>query len=120
MAQRWYISGPMTGLEDWNRPAFDEAESTLEDMGLATFNPARAFPVKEIECWEECIIRDVLHMLDTNDQWCVALLPGWEDSRGARLEAMLAFSRNWPVALYTGDRLSIIPRRSLFSKLRST
>ena len=36
---RIYIAGPMTGHEDLNRPAFLEAQKTLEAMGHEVFNP---------------------------------------------------------------------------------
>jgi len=39
---RTYISGPMTGREAYNRPAFFAAETILLASGAASvFNPAR-------------------------------------------------------------------------------
>lgn len=35
-----YLSGPMTGLPDLNRPAFDAAARLLRGKGLTVYNPA--------------------------------------------------------------------------------
>tara|TARA_R110000765_G_scaffold85189_1_gene164388 strand:+ start:1836 stop:2132 length:297 start_codon:yes stop_codon:yes gene_type:complete len=35
-----YIAGPMTGLENFNRQAFCDAQSFLESLGFTTLNPA--------------------------------------------------------------------------------
>ena len=37
---RIYISGPMTGYEDLNRPEFRKVQAILETMGHEVFNPA--------------------------------------------------------------------------------
>ena len=40
-----YLSGPMTGREDWNRAAFAEAERACRDVGAChVFNPAKDAP----------------------------------------------------------------------------
>ena len=38
--KRCFISGPMTGIEDFNRPAFMAAEEALKLAGFSVFNPA--------------------------------------------------------------------------------
>lgn len=35
-----FLSGPMSDIEDYNRPAFNEAARELRAMGLKVFNPA--------------------------------------------------------------------------------
>lgn len=35
-----FLSGPMSDVEDYNRPAFNEAAGILRSMGLTVFNPA--------------------------------------------------------------------------------
>lgn len=42
---RIYLSGPMTGLSDLNRPAFDAAEKRLTAEGHFVINPHRLYPV---------------------------------------------------------------------------
>lgn len=42
---RIYISGPMTGLPDLNRPAFDAAEKRLTEQGHFVINPHNLTPI---------------------------------------------------------------------------
>lgn len=81
-----YISGPMTGLPESNYPAFFAAEAQLSDAGFAVANPAR-IPDPDPNTWEN-YMRGAVKMVCDCD--AVALLPGWEASRGARFEVELA------------------------------
>lgn len=77
-----FISGPMSGIEDYNRPAFLEAEKRLIEAGYSVFNPAWLLV-------DESWTRDDLMTIDVAAlSRCDAIyqLPGWEESRGARVE----------------------------------
>jgi hypothetical protein len=80
-----YIAGPMSGYADFNYPAFRSAAEQLRAAGYAVGNPAdldgTGLPYKEC-------IRLGLALLFTCDH--LALLPGWERSRGAVLERQAA------------------------------
>jgi hypothetical protein len=83
-----YVSGPMTGLPDFNFPAFQEAAAALRAKGGVVVNPAEldgrdTGPMT----WEDYLRRDIRALMDCTH---IALLPGWEGSRGARLEAHIA------------------------------
>ena len=41
---RVYIAGPMTGLPDFNYPAFNAAAAKLRALGLEVLNPAENPP----------------------------------------------------------------------------
>ncbi|RMQ98466.1 hypothetical protein ALP94_04655 [Pseudomonas savastanoi pv. glycinea] len=83
--KRIYISGPMTGLPEYNFPAFAAEAERLRGLGFDVVNPAEINP--EGGTWEECMRRDVA-MLVTCDH--VATLPGWDKSQGAQLEVYIA------------------------------
>ena len=90
-----YIAGPMTGLPDWNYPAFFEAEAELREQGFQVLNPASSgdpasFPERSWSDW----IRLALGLLIQCDG--VALLDGWEASRGASLEFHVATALGMP------------------------
>lgn len=92
-----YIAGPMTGLPEFNYPAFMQAEKRLVARGYVVLNPARHGYVDGFT-WLDYMrlgIRDVTH----SDG--VALLPGWENSRGATLEKYVADAFGLPVKLET-------------------
>lgn len=86
---RVYIAGPMTGLPEHNYPAFNDLEDWLLNDGLGFFerlgvcNPARNFGGDTTREFRE-YMREDLGMLATCDG--IVLLPGWADSRGAKLE----------------------------------
>lgn len=80
-----YLSGPMTGLPQLNKPAFDAAAEFLRGEGHVVFNPAEvSLPGSS---WADYMRVDIIAMLSCE---AVYLLPGWEKSRGARLEHHIA------------------------------
>lgn len=84
---RIYIAGPMTGLPDHNFPAFDTAARRLEKAGWEVVNPADNFGGLVNLPRASYLRVDVALLLQCD---ALALLPGWEDSRGAQLEYLLA------------------------------
>lgn len=81
---RVYLSGPMTGIADNNFPAFHRWAAKLRADGLDVVSPAE---IQEAGTWELCLRAD-LRELCTCDT--IALMPGWENSRGAHLELHVA------------------------------
>ncbi len=92
-----YISGGMSGYAEWNFPLFNAVEKALTDLGYAVVNPSHLN--KPGTPWEECLRVDLIEMLSQNVQG-VAVLPKWEDSRGARLEVHIAKELGIPVQPY--------------------
>lgn len=84
--KRIYIAGPMTGLPDFNYPAFNTAAERLRALGFEVENPAEN-PEPHCGSWLG-YMRMAIRQLSQCDG--VALLPGWNDSRGARIEHQLA------------------------------
>lgn len=85
-----YIAGPMSGLPEFNYPAFNAAEGRLLVAGHYPLNPARSEEhntTGKPQAWD-WYMRHALRMVADADG--VALLPGWEDSRGAKLEHVVA------------------------------
>lgn len=104
-----YIAGPMSGLPEFNFPAFHAAANELRAEGHEVFSPAE----RDIERHDGVDIskgnangcqitaakehgfslRDAL----ADDTWwickeadAIAMLPGWENSKGANAEWSLA------------------------------
>ena len=94
MTERLYLSGPMTGMPDWNYPAFNDAAENLRVVGgYEVLNPAELDPEgaepHELS-WVDCINRDLEAMYRFKPDGIV-FLPGWANSVGARIEAGLAY-----------------------------
>jgi hypothetical protein len=82
--RRAYIAGPMTGLPDFNYPAFHAEAARLRKLGYHVENPAEK---KEQPTWAAYMRQAITYMLTCE---IVALLPGWTESRGATLERYIA------------------------------
>jgi hypothetical protein len=92
-ASRLYLAGPMTGFEDFNFPAFNKMAANLRALGYIVENPAEHGVVANV-AWADYIAYDLTH-LGLCDQ--VAVLPGWENSKGASLEVHIARELGMPV-----------------------
>lgn len=83
---RTYISGPMTDMPDLNFPAFHAAAARLRAQGVEVVNPAE-LGEHEGWAWADYLRRDIKALADCQT---IYLLPGWENSKGARLEHHIA------------------------------
>ncbi|ACV57540.1 DUF4406 domain-containing protein [Alicyclobacillus acidocaldarius] len=99
---RWYLAGPMSGYPDFNRPAFHEAAARLRAQGLIVVNPAEIRGDEDCE-WDDWM-RAALHCL--LGCHAVVFLPGWEFSRGAQLEYMVATGLEMPVFEYRDGEIT--------------
>lgn len=90
---RIYISGPMSGVKDFNFPAFNAAAAELRRMGHEVVNPAELGEHADW-VWADYLKRDLKVLLDCD---VVFALPGWRDSRGASLECDVASRLGMPV-----------------------
>lgn len=110
-----YIAGPMTGLPDWNFPAFFEAEKELLSLGYEVVNPAHSDgatvqealesagnPETPNNTWRWYMRRDLPHVLEV-DALCV--LPGWRNSKGASLEVHVAKAIGLPIYVLKDGKL---------------
>ena len=81
-----YVSGPMTGHDDLNFPAFNEAEKYLRSRGFDVENPAAKGIVDGWE-WEDYLRYDIRALMDCG---AIYTLPGWYRSPGSQLEVAIA------------------------------
>jgi hypothetical protein len=85
-APRVYLAGPMTGLPEFNYPAFIAEAARLRAMGFEVENPAEN-PLPADAPWQLCMRAAIRQMVGCD---MVATLPGWDKSQGAQLEVYLA------------------------------
>lgn len=101
-----YLAGPITGVPYYNVHLFEAAAAFLRAKGLDVVSPIEMDGPGWRECallvpdgdpakwtgvsghtWGDMLARDVKAVADECRQ--IALLPGWERSKGARLEAFV-------------------------------
>lgn len=90
MGNKVYIAGPMSGYEEFNFPAFNRMEELLRgSYGYKhVINPAKLHPTTDLP-WVEFLKLDLRELIACD---AVFLLKGWEKSRGATLEAFVAYT----------------------------
>ena len=98
---RVYIAGPMTGIKDFNYPAFDKAAAAWREKGWLVENPAEHFNRDQTLPYRRYMRLAILTVINCD---AIATLPGWIESRGATLEMGIAmvlglsvFDANRPV-----------------------
>jgi Domain of unknown function (DUF4406) len=111
-----YLAGQMTGIPQFNFPAFHEAARTLRSLGIEVISPAEiddpetaTLAMKSVtgklgdasphgQTWGDFLARDVKIVADQVDG--VALLKNWERSKGAKLEVTVALLAGKDVYAY--------------------
>jgi hypothetical protein len=102
-----YLAGPMTGIPQFNYPAFHTAAARLRELGHTVFNPAESdSPEYQAAAmaspdgaqgsishlphssWGDILAEDV-KMISEGGVEAIVTLPGWQNSKGARLEVFL-------------------------------
>lgn len=109
-----YISGPMTGHPDKNLESFKQAQTVLESKGYNVLNPheiaetvnIRFFEMGKVAEYEDYLKEDIIQMLSHAD--CVLVLPGWCNSKGAKLELAVALACGINVYFTMADALAFI------------
>lgn len=126
MSIKLYVAGPMQNIPGYNFQAFDDATAVLRRLGFTVISPAERDRERNPEAyeiakkspdgkwtpndtggltWAQILAGDIIIIADEVDG--VALLPGWERSSGARLEAFVGLLRNKTFGFYHPEDESI-------------
>lgn len=117
-----YIAGPMRGIPNWNMDKFAEAEKLWKGFGHHVFSPAQLVKAMGYDTNGSCEpgtktgLEHLKHVM-LSDIACiyacdaVAVIAGWEDSRGSTVEVALAQFLGLPIyCAATMRRLNIVTR----------
>lgn len=102
-----YISGPMSGLPEFNYPAFNEAARILRANGYRVYNPAELQGLSEeklqrmtkFEIWVWYMKRAIRLELKADT---IVMLSGWRKSKGAKVERWLAKILGYEILEFEG------------------
>lgn len=107
-----YVAGPMTGIPEYNAPAFRRAAAELRMRGFHVISPVELDEMDGVSLeaeaasattllsspgwdWARALARDIKVIIQRAD--AVVVLEGWERSRGAFLETATAYALGMPV-----------------------
>jgi hypothetical protein len=98
----YYLSGPMSDIEDHNWPAFEAAAEQLRGLAIKIISPAEIVAgdgnPKGSMPWDYYVKADLVPLVRDCDG--IIMLRGWPKSRGARLEMSIALDLLYPVYYY--------------------
>src|SRR3990167_8029071 len=83
-----YLAGPMRGHPQLNFPTFHAEAARLRAQGHEVFNPAEQHAVSDGPPLRDVLRADLSWICQHAEQ--VALLPGWQSSKGACAERAVA------------------------------
>ena len=104
-----YLSGPMSGMAEYNFPAFHAAASKLRARGYDVFNPAEIDNGDTSKPKNYYLAQDIGAVLDCDT---LVLISGWKHSSGARLERDVAAAVGKEILELTDDNELVIPASS--------
>lgn len=118
----YYLAGPMTGIPQFNFPTFYEATARLREGGYTIISPAEMDAeggidaealastdgdnTKLTKTWGDLLARDVKIVADKVRG--IIFLPGWFNSRGARLEAFTGLLCAHEFGFYRRDSVELV------------
>lgn len=104
LTSKMFLSGPMTGYDDFNFPLFNHVAAELRERGFEVVNPVdicKKFKKESVLSSKETFNK-MIAMQQEAEQTCdtIVLLPGWEKSRGVRLELKTAIEKDMKIILW--------------------
>lgn len=107
---RVYISGAISGREPNEvRKEFEGAEKLLTSLGWKAVNPL-ANGLTDAHTWEEHMRADLRLLLECDK---IVVLPGWWESKGARLEVFVATELGMEVMPLIGREFMTVREESI-------
>jgi hypothetical protein len=121
-----YLAGPMSGIPQFNFPLFYSAAKELRVQGWEVVSPAEMDDAEDSgaalksldgnvndrtivkKTWGEFLSRDVKLLADGGIEGII-FLPGWDKSKGARLEAYVGLNLNFKFFMFDPDTNAISP-----------
>lgn len=89
-----YVIGPVTGKPKDNLPMFNQVRGELMEAGHRVDIPHDY--ISSGVSWRYAMARSIEHICDKmrwkGSKFAIAMLDGWEESKGARIEHDLAMS----------------------------
>jgi nucleoside 2-deoxyribosyltransferase len=98
---KYYISGPMSGIPDYNYPYFEKVTKQLRARGFNILSPHEN-PQPTTSLTTEGLWQYFMNLCEkqVEEADVIIMLPGWMYSRGAMQELQWAIEQRMPVHFY--------------------
>ena len=93
-----YLSGPMTGVPEFNAPLFRSVAGELRRQGYRVFVPHDLSKHDQSLPWALYMRWAIRALMDCDE---IVMLPGWKESKGAMLEYQIASALGMPIRHWT-------------------
>lgn len=101
----YYLSSKMTGINEYNYPAFNRIAEKLRAKGLQILNPAEINQVVPHKKRSDYLRDDIQHLLRCD---ALILFGDWENSKGALLELANAKELGMDIFIFNEDENSLL------------
>lgn len=109
--KRVYLSGPITNTKNYKGLFMFAEELAVLDDAEQIYNPAAQIPASS--SWEQAMHRCLSEITNYDT---VVMLPGWNTSRGARLECDVALACGMQIVDFSGNKITY----ALYDALKKT
>lgn len=109
--KRVYLSGPITNTKNYKGLFMFAEELAALDGAEQIYNPAAQIPASS--SWEQAMHRCLSEITNYDT---VVMLPGWNTSRGARLECDVALACGMQIVDFSGNKITY----ALYDALKKT
>jgi Domain of unknown function (DUF4406) len=112
--EKWYLTGPITGYPDGNANMFLAAAVALRSKEYDVVSPieldsaevlGETLSIEYGDAYWRALARDIQIVASV---YGIILLPEWETSRGARLEAFVGLLAGKQFAVYLPDYMALL------------
>lgn len=107
----YYISGPMSGYQNYNYETFATVANVLRAAGLDVESPhENPWPADHASMDPKQLWEEMMKLCRTQMKSCggIILLKGWPQSTGARQELRYAIMQGWPVWFFDPENGNMV------------
>lgn len=79
-----YLSGPITGIENFNKELFKTIKNKVESLGFTCIDTHDI--CEEDWSWNKCMKKSIQYMMKAD---IVFFIDGWQNSKGCKIENRL-------------------------------
>ena len=109
--KKMYLSGPISNVPGYNHDLFNGVATEFRMAGFEVCNPAEFFDGDVTRSRKEYMRESFKYLLEADT---VVLLPGWQNSEGAKIEAAMAAQLDLTIVEYVENENSKLSEQQTY------